>query len=400
MFNIYQMMLESANVEIQSNEKDIELNTEREKQKDTQSSLTKLTYIILIYVFYIFGGLFNEKLTKNEYEFTDTNNEIKKFKFKDPLIILCTLSSFELIVSFYMSKKLKYKLFQDSKISPITFYDEAILGVLHTGSTFTSQLSLLYIDFIVKTIGKSCKSASIIFLYFLNSIPFIHNFLQKLLNNNTGNNKNTKDKIYIKDIIKVIITTISVFLFNLNGEKSSKSGLRTNSTFGILVLATSLFFDGLLSLKEKMIQTNISNNSIYNGYEKIICWEYMKIFALCTFIFGISQVSFNIAFGNYFEIIKQIIICKELMRDLIIYALFDAFGQSILFMFLGLYGPLTLCIVTSVRKILSISISIIYFGKTISFNQSLSLILATSIIFWEVYDKGNKYKNNEGIKTS
>ena len=394
------MMLESANVEIQSNEKDLELNTEREKQKDTQSSLTKLTYIILIYVFYIFGGLFNEKLTKNEYEFTDTNNEIKKFKFKDPLIILCTLSSFELIVSFYMSKKMKYKLFQDSKISPITFYDEAILGVLHTGSTFTSQLSLLYIDFIVKTIGKSCKSASIIFLYFLNSIPFIHNFLQKLLNNNTGNNKNTKDKIYIKDIIKVIITTISVFLFNLNGEKSSKSGLRTNSTFGILVLATSLFFDGLLSLKEKMIQTNISNNSIYNGYEKIICWEYMKIFALCTFIFGISQVSFNIAFGNYFEIIKQIIICKELMRDLIIYALFDALGQSILFMFLGLYGPLTLCIVTSVRKILSISISIIYFGKTISFNQSLSLILATSIIFWEVYDKGNKYKNNEGIKTS
>ena len=400
MFNIYQMMLESANVEIQSNEKDIELNTEREKQKDIQSSLTKLTYIILIYVFYIFGGLFNEKLTKNEYEFTDTNNEIKKFKFKDPLIILCTLSSFELIVSFYMSKKMKYKLFQDSKISPITFYDEVILGVLHTGSTFTSQLSLLYIDFIVKTIGKSCKSASIIFLYFLNSIPFIHNFLQKLLNNNTGNNKNTKDKIYIKDIIKVIITTISVFLFNLNKEKSSKSGLRTNSTFGILVLATSLFFDGLLSLKEKMIQTNISNNSIYNGYEKIICWEYMKIFALCTFIFGISQVSFNIAFGNYFEIIKQIIICKELMRDLIIYALFDALGQSILFMFLGLYGPLTLCIVTSVRKILSISISIIYFGKTISFNQSLSLILATSIIFWEVYDKGNKYKNNEGIKTS
>ena len=400
MINFYLMMLESANVEIQSNEKDIELNTEREKQKETQSSLTKLTYIILIYVFYIFGGLFNEKLTKNEYEFTDTNNEIKKFKFKDPLIILCTLSSFELIVSFYMSKKMKYKLFQDSKISPITFYDEAILGVLHTGSTFTSQLSLLYIDFIVKTIGKSCKSASIIFLYFLNSIPFIHNFLQKLLNNNTGNNKNTKDKIYIKDIIKVIITTISVFLFNLNGEKNNKSGLRTNSTFGILVLATSLFFDGLLSLKEKMIQTNISNNSIYNGNEKIICWEYMKIFALCTFIFGISQVGFNIAFGNYFEIINQIIVCKELMRDLIIYALFDALGQSILFMFLGLYGPLTLCIVTSVRKILSISISIIYFGKTISFNQSLSLILATSIIFWEVYDKGNKYKNNEGIKTS
>ena len=106
-----------------------------------------------------------------------------------------------------MSNKLKLKFLQNPKLSPLSFQDQSILGILHTISTFTSQLSLLYIDFIVKTIGKSCKSASIIFLYFLNSIPFIHNFLQKLLNNNTGNNKNTKDKIYIKHIIKVIITT-------------------------------------------------------------------------------------------------------------------------------------------------------------------------------------------------
>ena len=390
-------MLENANVEIQ----DSEINNEKEKEKEKEeSSLTKLTYILLIYIFYIFGGLFNEKLTKNEYEYLDSNNETQKFKFKDPLIILCTLSSFGLMISYYMSKKMKYKLFQDLEISPISFYDESILGILHTISQFTSQLSLLYIDFIVKTIGKSCKSASIIFIYFLNSIPFVNKFFQKILNNNTNNGKNNKDHIHIKDIIKVIITTISVFLFNINAGKNNKKNTVSNSTFGILVLSTSLFFDGLLSLKEKMIQTNINNNSIYHGYEKIICWEYMKIFAFCTLIFGVSQVLFHIIFGNYYEIIKQIFMCRGLVRDLLIYASFDALGQSILFMFLGKYGPLTLCIVTSVRKILSISISIIYFGKSISFNQSLSLVLATTIIFWEVYDKGNKYKNSDGIKRS
>ena len=388
-------MLENANVEIQ----DSEINNEKEKEKE-ESSLTKLTYILLIYIFYIFGGLFNEKLTKNEYEYLDSNNETQKFKFKDPLIILCTLSSFGLMISYYMSKKMKYKLFQDLEISPISFYDESILGILHTISQFTSQLSLLYIDFIVKTIGKSCKSASIIFIHFLNSIPFVNKFFQKILNNNTNNGKNNKDHIHIKDIIKVIITTISVFLFNINAGKNNKKNTVSNSTFGILVLSTSLFFDGLLSLKEKMIQTNINNNNIYYGYEKIICWEYMKIFAFCTLIFGVSQVLFHIIFGNYYEIIKQIFMCRGLIRDLLIYASFDALGQSILFMFLGKYGPLTLCIVTSVRKILSISISIIYFGKSISFNQSLSLVLATTIIFWEVYDKGNKYKNSDGIKRS
>ena len=390
-------MLENANVEIQ----DSEINNEKEKEKEKEeSSLTKLTYILLIYIFYIFGGLFNEKLTKNEYEYLDSNNETQKFKFKDPLIILCTLSSFGLMISYYMSKKMKYKLFQDLEISPISFYDESILGILHTISQFTSQLSLLYIDFIVKTIGKSCKSASIIFIHFLNSIPFVNKFFQKILNNNANNGKNNKDHIHIKDIIKVIITTISVFLFNINAGKNNKKNTVSNSTFGILVLSTSLFFDGLLSLKEKMIQTNINNNNIYYGYEKIICWEYMKIFAFCTLIFGVSQVLFHIIFGNYYEIIKQIFMCRGLIRDLLIYASFDALGQSILFMFLGKYGPLTLCIVTSVRKILSISISIIYFGKSISFNQSLSLVLATTIIFWEVYDKGNKYKNSDGIKRS
>ena len=395
-------MIEQTVVEIQSIEKESEKQIEKDKEKGGESSMIKLVYILLIYIFYIFGGLFNEKLTKNEYEYLDKNNRVKKFKFKDPLIILCTLSSFSLIISYYMSRKMKFKLFQDSKISPISFNDESILGILHTVSTFTSQLSLLYIDFIVKTIGKSCKSASLIFLYFLNSIPFINKFWKKILNNenNSNTNKDSKDKINIKDIIKVVITTISVILFNINAGNNNKKNTTSNSTFGILVLSTSLFFDGLLSLKEKMIQSKISNNNMYHGYEKIICWEYMKIFAFCTFIFGIVQVLFQIIFRDYLLVIQEILLCKGLIRDLIIYASFDALGQSILFMFLGKYGPLTLCIVTSVRKILSISISIIYFGKSISFHQSLSLILATSIIFWEVYDKGNKYKNNDGIKTN
>ena len=34
----------------------------------------------------------------------------------------------------------------------------------------------------------------------------------------------------------------------------------------------------------------------------------------------------------------------------------------------------------------------LYFGKSISFSQSISLFLATSIIFWEIYENGNKYK--------
>ena len=366
---------------------------------ETDSSYTKLTYIVLIYVFYLFGGLFNEKLTKSTYEYTDIDNNVKTFKFKYPLIILCSLSSFSLIISSYMSQKMKYKLFKNSNISPVSFYDKSIIGILHTISTFTSQLSLLYIDFIVKTIGKSCKSASIMFLYFLNSIPLCHKILKKLLNNNIDENKSSLEKIKIKDLTKVIITTISVVLFNLSsGEKKKNDASSSSSSIGIIILLISLFFDGLLSLKEKMVQVNIKNNIEYNGYEQIICWEYMKIFGFCTFLFGFFQIIFKIIFGNYLEVIKIVFKSKGLIRDLFCYAVFDALGQSVLFIFLSKYGPLTVSMVTSVRKILSISISIVYFGKSISFPQSISLFLAGTIIFWEIYDKGNSKKVEEKKK--
>ena len=394
----------------------MEIKVEKDKDKDKEhkslslseiekniieadSSYIKLTYIVLIYIFYIFGGLFNEKLTKSTYEYTDKDNNVKTFKFKYPLIILCSLSSFSFVISSYMSQKMKYKLFKDLNISPVSFYDKSIIGILHTISTFTSQLSLLYIDFIVKTIGKSCKSASIMFLYFLNSIPLCHKILKKLLNNNIDENKSSLEKIKIKDLTKVVITTISVVLFNLSsGEKKKNDASSSSSSIGIIILLISLFFDGLLSLKEKMVQVNIKNNIEYDGYEQIICWEYMKIFGFCTFLFGFFQIIFKIIFGNYLEVLNIVFKSKGLIRDLFCYAVFDALGQSVLFIFLSKYGPLTVSMVTSVRKILSISISILYFGKSISFPQSISLFLAGTIIFWEIYDKGSSKKVEEKKK--
>ena len=365
--------------------------------QETESSLTKLRYIILLYVFYLFSGLFNEKLTKTLYEYKDNENNIKKLRFKYPSISLCILSFFSFIISSYMSKNMKKKIFKEEIISPISFHDKSIIGVLYTISTFTSQIALIYLDFIVKTIGKNCKSASIMFIYFLNTIPFCNKLLKKCLNNNQKDSKKD-EKILTKDVIKVIMTTASVMLFNFSlGDKKNKNNedTKTNSSFGIIILLISLFSDGLLSLKENMIKQDIKNDKKYNGYEKVICWEYMQIFSFFTFFFGFWQILKNILFGDYIQIFKIIFTNKTLLKDLLSYAVFDVLGQSILFIFLGKYGPLALSMVTSVRKILSISISIIYFGKSISFPQSISLLLATSIIFLEIYDKGNKKKENE-----
>ena len=136
------------------------VNRYTEEKKHT--SITKMIYIILLYVFYLFGGLFNEKLTKTEYEYLDENNNINILKFKYPSISLCFPSILSFGISYFMLNKMK-------KVeSPISFHDKSIIGILYIISSFSSQTALIYLDFIVKTIGKSCKSASIMFIYFLN----------------------------------------------------------------------------------------------------------------------------------------------------------------------------------------------------------------------------------------
>ena len=361
------------------------VNRYMEEKKHT--SITKMIYIILLYVFYLFGGLFNEKLTKTEYEYLDENNNIQILKFKYPSISLCFPSILSFAISYFMLNKMK------KTESPISFHDKSIIGILYIISSFSSQTALIYLDFIVKTIGKSCKSASIMFIYFLNTIPFCNKLLKRLLNNNKlSGDKNTP--ILLKDIIKVLMTTTSVILFNLSSDskKTQTKNENGSSYFGISILILSLFVDGLLSLKESMIKNNILSEKKYEGYDNMLSWEYMNIFSFFTFSFSFCQIIFNIFFGNYAHIFKIIFTNSILLKDLILYAVFDVLGQSVLYIFLGKYGPLALSMVTSVRKILSISISILYFGKSISFSQSISLFLATSIIFWEIYENGNKYK--------
>ena len=113
----------------------------------------------------------------------------------------------------------------------------------------------------------------------------------------------------------------------------------------------------------------------------------MQIFSFFTFCLFYLEI--------ILRCLKLFLINKILLKNLLSYAIFDVLEQSILFIFLGKYGLLALSMITSVRKILSISLSVLYFGNTIYFPRSISLLIAVSIILWEIYDKGNKGKTTE-----
>jgi len=82
---------------------------------------------------------------------------------------------------------------------------------------------------------------------------------------------------------------------------------------------------------------------------------------------------------------------SDLVFNLICYAIFTSIGQVFIYILLEKYGPLTLSMVTGIRKILSIAISIVLFGKVISLWKFMSLMLGSLVIVWEIYDKVKRH---------
>ena len=370
--------------------------------KSEENPLTKFIYILLLYSFFIFSGLFEEKIFKQEYEYINEKNEIKKIKFKNANISLFIISFFSIIVSniglLYSSSEFKgeknVKIFSNS--------DKTILGIFYVISKYSADSSLQFVDFIIKVIGKSCKSASILIISLFNNVPIIGALFKKLIN--FKDDKKNIANYTFNDIIKVILNTLSVILFTFGSNEGNKGkNIQKNNSekiIGIVLLLISLLSDGLLALKEKILNNNIENDEKLKKYKKLLSWEYMSLFSIITLFFCTISIIYGIIFNDLFNFIKIIFNCKILLRDLFFYGILVSFGQCIIFLFLEKYGPLTLSMLTSIRKVLTITLSIIVFGKNITFIQFISLIMAIIIIFWEVFEKRTKTVNVNKINKS
>ena len=146
-----------------------------------------------------------------------------------------------------------------------------------------------------------------------------------------------------------------------------------------------------MALKEKIINHETHNNPEFAKFKSCLSWEYMNLFSLYSVIFCSVVLCYEFLFHNLTESVGFYLQNRELIFNLICYSLMSSLGQVFLFQFLEKYGPLTLSIITGVRKILSIALSIIFFGKVVSGIKIISLILGTTVIAWEILEKTTKH---------
>jgi hypothetical protein len=121
--------------------------------KKNSEVLTKIFFIIALYVSFLFSGIFEEKLYKGKYVSDVDSN--KTVKFAHPTIAIMVNSIISCVISMIALASMKAPV-----KSPFEKNDKLLLGSYYMFSRISSENSLNYLDFISKIIGKSCKSVS------------------------------------------------------------------------------------------------------------------------------------------------------------------------------------------------------------------------------------------------
>ena len=84
----------------------------------------------------------------------------------------------------------------------------------------------------------------------------------------------SKNTTSLTDFIKGFLSTVALILFSYDHNAHSHS-ISDKLILGYILLAISLMADGLLSLKEKLIKTNIENDSNLKEYKSMTSWYFM-----------------------------------------------------------------------------------------------------------------------------
>jgi hypothetical protein len=121
-----------------------------------ESFISKGLFICLLYIFFILSGYFEEKQYNTQY-FSSQHNTT--FKMKHPSLSIFIVSIFSSIISYIGYSLTKHNI-KHKGTSPFNKMDKPLIGMYSILSKYSAEYSIQYVDYIIKVIGKSCKSAS------------------------------------------------------------------------------------------------------------------------------------------------------------------------------------------------------------------------------------------------
>lgn len=287
-------------------------------------------------------------------------------KLQAPSVIAIVQAGVAMVVGVvYMRwKKLNYKPW-----SFISDYKKELALISFTQSTSTplATYSLHWVDYLTYMLAKSCKMIPILLVHLILYRTTIPRQMR----------------------LVAVVVSVGVAVFTLGG--STNKAIANDSDdkrqlSGFLLLGLSLFLDGMTNAT----QDRLLKNNRLEGNGKTITGAHL-MFALNLFIilWNVGYLGV-IDYEQWKKAKSMLYMDPQIVNYLLTYAACGALGQCFIFYTLEKYGSLVLVMITVTRKMMSMLLSIIVFGKKVNLVQWLGIVIVFSGILFEAICKRNK----------
>lgn len=298
-------------------------------------------------------GIFQERIMKQPY----TNNEGKSSQFSLSfayVAIQCFIYTIVAVGTKTVQKK-------DKNETPQKYF--AVISVFFVLAPVLSNMSLQWISYPTQVIGKASK-------------PIIVMILGVLI----------AHKVYRpQKYIFVVFIIFGVIMFSFKPDHQTADN--ENILFGNALIGVSLLMDGILgALQDRM--RFISKPSTLN------LMLYMNAWSSLYLILPLIITREGIDFINFCLIHPQILI------DLSIVVAVGTIGQFFVAQMISNFGALPLSLVMTVRKFMTVFLSVIIFGNELSILQWTATAIIFLSLIGDAMFQGKPSKSNENSQTT
>lgn len=255
--------------------------------------------------------------------------------------------------------------------------------------------SLAHIDYLTFILAKSCKLLPVMFLHltiFRKRYP-----------------------LYKYGV--VLLVTLGVATFTLHHPGTSKKMAASNtqsgsSLYGIFLLSINLLLDGLTNTTQDHVFTSPKTYTRFTGPQMMVAQNLLCTVLTCVYLLAVPYISnstlhallpFPIPPSTENELTSAIGFLSrhpDALKNVLGFAACGAVGQLFIFYTLSRFSSLLLVTVTVTRKMLTMLLSVFWFGHSLSPGQWLGISLVFGGIGAEAVVQRQEKKAKELAKAA
>lgn len=225
--------------------------------------------------------------------------------------------------------------------------------------------SLAHIDYLTFVLAKSCKLLPVMFLHLT--------VLRK--------------RYPLSKYAVILLVTVGVATFTLHHPSTSKkrgSSAGNSSLFGLLLLSINLFLDGLTNTTQDHVFASPKVYGRFSGPQMMVAQNTLSTLLTSVYLIAIPHLSTSILpllplpvppsqTSELSAALSFLSRHPEATKDVLAFAACGAVGQLFIYHTLAHFSSLLLVTVTVTRKMLTMLLSVVWFGHKLQGGQWLGV---------------------------